>query len=382
MPRPYFSLDAPDSGSATAAGEIDWLARFAAARAERLRHREERRRAQAEFAEARRHGLAARHATKLARLRVTRATGGVRGPASCAGGDFAAPGLGREAGVEPAAVVGGSPGGAPAAAAWAASAEALIAEAVHDPAECPQSTVGMSEAESASAMRPATPELATSELATSELATSELATSELATSELATSELAVPELAVPESAVPGEAAAPESVAVGSAAAERVSSTASTTSGIDVVRVLRCRRGRFCPWALRHRACRSGHACVAGRANAGRVVTPARRDAGGRLVRGVARGRSPPAGPLRSSSSESRRHEVDRHEVDRRGFVGRGFVGRGFVGRRPRRAGAVRPRTVRSGGRPILAAGRSRRGCVRAWVCWCDGTAGGVGGAVV
>ncbi len=357
MPRPYFSLDAPDSGSATAAGEIDWLARFAAARAERLRHREERRRAQAEFAEARRHGLAARHATKLARLRVTRATGGVRGPASCAGGDFAAPGLGREAGVEPAAVVGGSPGGAPAAAAWAASAEALIAEAVHDPAECPQSTVGMSEAESASAMRPAT-------------------------SELATSELAVPELAVPESAVPGEAAAPESVAVGSAAAERVSSTASTTSGIDVVRVLRCRRGRFCPWALRHRACRSGHACVAGRANAGRVVTPARRDAGGRLVRGVARGRSPPAGPLRSSSSESRRHEVDRHEVDRRGFVGRGFVGRGFVGRRPRRAGAVRPRTVRSGGRPILAAGRSRRGCVRAWVCWCDGTAGGVGGAVV
>ncbi len=68
MPRPYFSLEAPGSGSDV----IDGAARLAAQAAAWHRRHEEKARARAEFAEARRHGLAARHATKLARLRTAR----------------------------------------------------------------------------------------------------------------------------------------------------------------------------------------------------------------------------------------------------------------------------------------------------------------------
>src|SRR4051812_12021534 len=68
VPRPYFSLSAPDAGRSEASGSIDWTARRAAAAAGCERRRVERARVTAEFAEARAHGLAARHATKLTRL--------------------------------------------------------------------------------------------------------------------------------------------------------------------------------------------------------------------------------------------------------------------------------------------------------------------------
>ena len=72
MPRPYFSLDAPVSGPLPPFESIDWDAKFAAARAERWHRRETRLRARADHAEARRHGLVARHATKLSRLHAAR----------------------------------------------------------------------------------------------------------------------------------------------------------------------------------------------------------------------------------------------------------------------------------------------------------------------
>ncbi|GAB3838933.1 hypothetical protein [Dactylosporangium cerinum] len=73
MPRPYFSLEAPDAGSIAADGSVDQRARLAARAAEWQRRREEKLRVRAEFAEARAHGLAARHAVKLARIHASRA---------------------------------------------------------------------------------------------------------------------------------------------------------------------------------------------------------------------------------------------------------------------------------------------------------------------
>lgn len=70
---PQTTQDAGPSRSVKSAIEpIDLDARFAATIAERRRRQEERARVRAEFAEARRYGLAARHATKLTRLRNDR----------------------------------------------------------------------------------------------------------------------------------------------------------------------------------------------------------------------------------------------------------------------------------------------------------------------
>src|SRR3954463_3929264 len=73
VPRPYFSLSAADSDSTAPLGPVDWDARLAASAAQCRRRQEEKLRARAEFAEARAHGLAARHAAKLARLHTARA---------------------------------------------------------------------------------------------------------------------------------------------------------------------------------------------------------------------------------------------------------------------------------------------------------------------
>ncbi|MFF5231362.1 hypothetical protein, partial [Dactylosporangium sp. NPDC000521] len=77
-------MSAPLSGPAPCVAEVDWAAvgaaRCAAAAEEFRRRREARSRAKAEFAEARTHGLAARHATKLARLRNARTLTGEHQP--------------------------------------------------------------------------------------------------------------------------------------------------------------------------------------------------------------------------------------------------------------------------------------------------------------
>jgi hypothetical protein len=72
VPRPYFSLDAPGSGSATTPEPAASAARLAASATDWQRRRDARARVRTEFAEARTHGLAARHATKLTRLRTAR----------------------------------------------------------------------------------------------------------------------------------------------------------------------------------------------------------------------------------------------------------------------------------------------------------------------
>ena len=330
MPRPYFSLDAPDSGSATPVEQIDWLARFAEERAERQRHREERRRAQAEFAEARRHGLAARHATKLARIHAARALRAARGPAvrgpavrgpavhgpavrgpavrgpvPCAGWD-----VGTH---DPASAVGGSPCEERVTTSTA-PAEPPTTDAAGTSAGCPQSTVALPEAgltaapapaaaepESTTSMEPTAPEcmavagspapglmVALVEPAAPGLmeAVGSALPGLVAVKSPVPEPVPVVESAVPEPASVVESAAPEPVVepaasepasvVESPAAERVSAAASTAGGRRVGQVL-----------CRHRA---------GRRCARRMATPAHRDARRwwSVIRRMAGGRSPPA----------------------------------------------------------------------------------------
>lgn len=302
MPRPYFSLDAPDSGSATPVdqvGQVDWLARFAAARADRQRHREERRRAQAEFAEARRHGLAARHATKLARLRAARALGAGRGPAPRAAGHVPVHDAARAVAVEPAPTVGGpscveraaamAALGGPScgeravatealgdlscverAAASAAPTGVLSTEAAVDRSACPQSTVDLLEAgptaAPAAAAAPAPAAAAAAEPGSTP-----------------TTEPAAPVLVGAVGSVSHELVA----AAGPAAAQLVAAAQSPVAGPASVAVSPC-RGRGVALVLRRR--RDFHRCV------GRLAALTRRVVGcwpsaGRMVAG---GRSPPA----------------------------------------------------------------------------------------
>ncbi len=126
MPRPCFALDTTDS----AAGLSGWEARFAALSAERERRIAAKARMRAEFAEARAHGLAARHATKLTRLRNARLLAELdapTGPTAATGldaatGPTAATGLAAAAGTSAAAGSGAAAGAGSAAAETVAAA--------------------------------------------------------------------------------------------------------------------------------------------------------------------------------------------------------------------------------------------------------------------
>ena len=330
MPRPYFSLDAPDSGSATPVEQIDWLARFAAARADRQRHREERRRAQAEFAEARRHGLAARHATKLARIHAARALGAARGPEPCAGGHFDAHDPARAAAVQSASAAGGSScaervvASAGAVAVESASAAGgsscaerdaplvtpagvLSAEAAGDRSACPQSTVDLMEAEPTAAPAPAAAEPESTP--STEPAASVLAEAVGSAAPVLVEAVgpAMPELAGAQRPEPAGVMGPVAPvlveAVGSAAPEPVAvavAVAECPVAEPVSRAVSATRGRGIARVLRRR-------CVLGWC-VGRVATPARWGVGrwSSVGRRAAGGRAPPAciGSLSTSSARS------------------------------------------------------------------------------
>ncbi|GIF16206.1 hypothetical protein [Actinoplanes teichomyceticus] len=80
----------PDARPRGGVEEHDWEARLQAAVAETLRKREEQRATRQEFAERRRHGLAARHQQKLARSSPRGSRGTQRGRGA-AGGDMPQP---------------------------------------------------------------------------------------------------------------------------------------------------------------------------------------------------------------------------------------------------------------------------------------------------